>query len=290
MASWSEVRTVLERSLSTERVNDRLLSVTISLMSDRGTELDENGRSYESWQVYVSGEALPRKDGGAGLEFITVDAPIGAVGNVDLMDAVGHVGQLTHALLAYAQGTDGGTLSVGTRVPAHLIDAAHPEPFLMLLYSVADSARGVIPELGREDGFYAFRTEQIRESAWSGIRRQVQDDTSVAVERELGNNGRAFVLVMDGLKDPGRQHRMLVARNDRGPGEHYVTLEISFGPIENVDMPRAAHAAALTVGGVVYDDGFVSIRISHHLTAITYATFASAVIQLARAAEEYLGV
>lgn len=288
MASWPEISQVLERYLQTEQMADRLLCVTLSLLSNRGTEVDENGQSYESWQVYVGGEALPRKDGSAGVEFVTVDAPIGAVGNVDLMAAVSQAAQFTHGLLAYAQGAERGTLSVGTRVPASLIDAANPEEFFRLLYSIADAARGVILELGQEDGFYAFRAQKIRDSVWSSIRQQTQNDTSITVEREVGN-GRGIIFWINGLKNPNQGYRMLASRNDRGPGEHYVTIECSLGASQDVNMLRAVQAAASTVGGVVCDDGFVTIRISQHLTALTYATFASGVIQLVRAAEEYLG-
>ena len=285
MASWAQIGEALERYSRTERWNNEVFCVTISLVSEQGADVGERGRAYQDWNVYVRHEVMPRKDGEPGQEFVAIDAPIGSVGSTDLMSAIGHVGHLTHGLLGYAQGTDNGTLSIGTRVPADLIDAAHPESFLMLLYSIASAARAVIPELGREDGFYASRAEQIRESTWKSVLRLAQNDASITVERDFG---KGLVFSINGLKDPRRKLRMLACRNDQGVGEHYVTFEFALGAIHEVDMPRAAQAAATTNGGLVYQDGFVSFRVSQHLTALTYATFATSVLRLVDAAEEYL--
>jgi hypothetical protein len=79
---------------------------------------------------------------GPGEGYVAIDAAIGAIGDVDLVSVVGHAGQFDHCLLGYAQGTDGGTLSVGTRVPGAFIDVSDPVPFLLLLRTIAATARG----------------------------------------------------------------------------------------------------------------------------------------------------
>jgi hypothetical protein len=286
MASWLEVREMLERYLGAERLTDEVLRVPISLVDDQGEGSAGSGSVYVKWDVYVRLEEIPRKDGGQGLEFVAIDAAVGAVGQIDLMSAVAHVGQLVQGALAYAQGTDSGTLSVGTRVPTGLIEVNKPETFLSLLYDIGGAARAVISELRTEDGRFAYRGEQIRESSWHSIRRLVLTDTGFAVDRDLGNG---FIFSIDGVKEPGRRLRMLVARNNEAAGEHYVTFEFTLGEIQHIDLRRAVEAAAPTTGGVVCDDGFVSFRVSQHLTALTSVTFASSVLQLAAAAETYLG-
>ena len=288
MASWPEIRETVElyEGRRARRLSDEVLEVTVSLIDDEGGVTAEGERAYVEREVYVRRGAIPRKDGGPGEEYVAIDAPVGTVGVVDLMSAIGHAGQFDHCLVGYAQGTNGGTLSVGTRLPAALINLSEPMYFLLLLRNMADTARGVILELGTEDGFFAYRAEQIRQSAWNHIRRFIQDDDSLTVERDLGD---AFYLWIDGLKDPRRRFSLLVGENNRGAAGHYFTSEVSLGPVENVDMRRAAEAAALTTGGLVCQDGHVTIRVSQHLTALTAGTFAASVIQLVDAAEQYLG-
>jgi hypothetical protein len=290
MASWPEIREILERyeGRRARRLSDDVVvvSVAISRIDDRGGGTGEGGPAYMERDVCVRRGLIPMKDGSPGEEYVAIDASIGFVGSVDLMSAVGQAGQFDHCLLGYAHGDNGGALSVGTRWPAALIDPGDPVPFLMMLRTIASTAHGVIPELGREDGFFAFRAEQIRQSAWNAIRRLVMEDEGLVVERDLGHG---FIFWTEGLKDPNRRHRMFVCQNNRGPGEHYVTFEIGLGAIQDVDMRRAAEAAAFTTGGIVYEEGLVTIRVSQHLTALTGPTFVACVLQLLEAAEQYLG-
>jgi hypothetical protein len=288
MASWPEIRETLERyeGRRARRLSDEVLEVTVALVDDEGGVTAGGERAYVEREVCVRRGVISRKDGGPGEEYVVIDAPIGWVGDVDLMNAVGQAGVFDHCLLGYAQGTNGGLLNVGMRLPAALINLGEPAYLLLLLRTIAGTARGVIPELGREDGFFAYRAEQIRQSAWNRIRRVIQEDDSLTVERDLG---KAFFLWIDGLKDPSRRFSLLVGENNRGVGGHYVTLEVGLGPVQNVDMRRAAEAAAITTGGLVCQDGHVTIRVSQHLTALTAATFAASVIQLVDAAEGYPG-
>lgn len=281
MASWPKIREMLERYSRTERLSDEMLRVSILLADEHGTEVDENGQRYAPWQVFVSREALPRKDGGPGLEFVSIDAPLSAVGHVDLMSAVGQVGQLAQGLLAYAQGTDSGALLVGTRMLADLLDAANPAPLILTLHSIGEAARAVTRELATEDGFYASRVQNIRQSAWQSVRQMVLNDGEFEVERDLSD---AIIFWINGSR--GR-YRMFAALNQAGPGEQYVTFEYNLGAMQDVNLERAVQAAADTTGGVVCDDGFVSFRVSQHLTALTSGLFKISLAQLLIAIEKY---
>jgi len=288
MASWPEIRETLERYewRRVQRLSDDLLVVTVDLVDADGGVTMEGERAHVQRDIYISREVLTRKDGGPGQEYVGILASVGTVGTVDLMSLVGHAGELAHSLLGYVQGTNGGTLVVGTRLPAAFIDISDPFPFLLLLRSIADTARGVISELGTEGGFYAYRAEQVRQSAWNCIRQLIQNDDSVTVEKDFGHG---FFFWTDGLKDPGRRFRLFVCQDNRGPGEYYVALEIALGTVRDVDLRRAAEVAAVTYGGVVNHEGLVAIRIYHHLTALTVGNFSTSVLQLVNAAEEYLG-
>jgi hypothetical protein len=143
----------------------------------------------------------------------------------------------------------------------------------------------VIPELGAEDGLYAFRAEQARESTWKRIRQFLLNDDSITVEWDFGN---VFFFLFSGLKEPGRQLRMFVCRREQGVGQHYVIFEIELGAVQDVDMRCAAEVAAATNGEAVSVDGFVTIRVSEHLTALTPRTFATSILRPVDAAEEYL--
>lgn len=288
MATWSEIWETLQRyeGPGFRQLSDEVLAVTVSLIDDQAGVTADGERAYLEREVYIRRGAIPRKDGGPGEEYVLIDAPIGAVGAIDLMSAVGHAGHFGHCGIGYWHGPAGGMLTVGIRLPAVLIDLSEPVYFLLLLRTIASTAWGVIPEISKEDGFYAYRAEQIRQSAWNHIRRFIHDDDSLTVERDLGD---VLYLWIDGLKDPSRRFSLLVGENNRGLGQHYFTLEVSLGPVQNVDMRRAAEAAAITTGGLVCQDGYVTIRVSQHLTALTAGIFAASVIQLVDATEQYLG-
>jgi hypothetical protein len=287
MASWPEIRETLERYEGRRvlRLSDEVLEVTVLVIDDRVGVTADGADAHLERKVNLRRGEIPRKDGGPGEEFVVIEAHIGAVGGVDLMSAVGQAGQFDHCLLGYVQGDHRGVLTVGTRLPAALLDVRNPVPFLSLLRTIARTAVGVMTELGPEGGLFAYRTEQIRRSAWNYLRRVIEDDDSITVWRDLGHG---FFFWIDGLKDPGRRLSLLICENNRGPGEHYFSLEIRLGPIQDVDLRRAAEAAASTTGGLVCHDGFVSIRVSQHVTALTDETLVASVIQLVDAAEQYL--
>jgi hypothetical protein len=282
MATWPEVRDVVERLLKTERWNDETLCATISLVGGQPGSSNAGEETYEERQVYIRRSVVPAKGQGGGFELVAIDAPLGPVGDLDLMSVIGHAGQLPGALLGYAQGGNGGMLTLGTRLPADLIDLNEPARFLMTAYLIADCARGAVRELGTSNGPYAHRAEEIRQSAWQRVRQSVLQDDQFTVEKDYGNG---FIL---GVTGPSQRHRVFAAQNDRGLLGHYVTFEYALGAIQDVDMQRAVGAASSTLGGVVCDDGFVTLRLSQPLTALTCLTFSASIADLIGAAEEYM--
>jgi hypothetical protein len=287
MATWGEVRGTLERLLGAERISDEILRVRISLVDEQGGQAGAGEVTYSQSDVYVRREVMPSKDGVTpGIEFVAIDGLIGQVGETDLMNAIAQVGQLVHGGLTYAQGTESGPLSFGMRLPADLLDLSQDNPlFPLYLYHVGAAAEALRSELNSRNGRFAQRTAEMRETAWGAIRRLLLGDPTLSIER---SNDKALIFSMPGPARRDRQLRMFTGLWERGDGEQSIILEYSLGDFAAIDMRRAATAAALTDGGVVYIDGGASIRVALHLTAATIATFATRLVELAQAAEAYL--
>jgi hypothetical protein len=287
MATWDEVRETLERYLGAERITDEVLRVGISLVDEQGSQGGAREATYAQREVYVRREVMPPKDGVTpGIEFVAIDGPIGRVGETDLMSAIAQAGQLVHGGLTYAQGTGSGTLSFGMRLPADLIDlGADSALFLGYLYHVGGAARDVTSELNSQSGLFATRTGQIRESAWGAIRQMLIADPTLDIEKD---NNKALIFSMPGPIQGDRKLRMFTGLWEKNSSDHCVILEFLLGDFAGQDMKRAAAAAARTDGGVVYSDDLVSIRITLDLAAVTVMTFATRLVELAKAAEGYL--
>lgn len=175
MTSWLDVREALERLLSADRVNEDMVLVDVSVQ-----EADRR-------KVAVRHEVVPGQAPDQGLDFVAIDAHVGAVGHTDLMSAVAQVGQLVPGLLGYAQGSDSGVLSVGTRMPTALLDGGQMPTLLMLVYLLASAASAVERELVISGSPYAYRSEEIRRAAWEQIRQSVLQDSEFAVDRDFGD-------------------------------------------------------------------------------------------------------
>jgi hypothetical protein len=286
MATWDEIRETLESFLGAERVTEEVLRVRIPAgeqVSQGGT----SGATYSQREVYVRREVMPSKDySSPGIEFVAIDGPIGQVGETDLMSTIAQAGQLVHGGLTYAQGAESGTLSFGMRLPADLIDlSVDRSGFLGYLYFVGGAARDVTSELNSQNGRFAVRTAQIRESAWGAIRRLLLADPALSIER---GNDKALIFSMPGLGRPDRQLRIFTGLWERDSGDQCVILEFMLGDFASLDMKRATTAAARTDGGVVYVDDLVRIRIALDLAAVTIVTFSTRLVELAKAAEAYL--
>lgn len=288
MAAWSEVRERLETILRAERITDEVLRVKI-LLVDEGGQPGPDGTSYSDHEVYVRREAMPSKDGmRPAIEFVAIDGPLGRVGQADLMGVIAQAGALVHGGVTYAQGTESGTLSFGMRLPADLIDLstdAQTAVFLGYLYQVGYAARDVIAELNSQNGRFAFRTAQIHESAWGAIRGLLLGDPTITIER---GNDMALIFAMPGLAHKDRPLVLFTGLYVRDNGDQCVILEFSLGDVAGVDMRRAAIAAELTRGGVVCTEGRAAIRITVDLAGVTIKSYASSLVELARAAESYL--
>jgi hypothetical protein len=289
MATWDEVREKLERLLGAERITDDVLRVKISLVDEASGQAGTSETRYSQTEVYVTREVIPSKQGALpGIEFVAIDGPLGRVGQTDLMAVIGQAGQLVHGGVTYAQGTESGTLSFGMRLPTDLIDLSAdtlPSLFLGYLYQVGYATRDVISELNSPNGRFASRTAQIRQSAWSAIRGLLLGDTSISIGR---GNDNALIFSMPGLARKDRALQMFTGLYVRDNGDHSVILEFSLGNFADVDIERAATAAELTRGGVVNVDGRASIRVTLDLSGVTFGSYASSLVELARAAEAYL--
>jgi hypothetical protein len=206
----------------------------------------------------------------------------------DLMTVIAQAGQLVHGGVTYAQGTESGTLSFGMRLPSDLIDLSADallSLFLGYLYQVGYATRDVISELNSPNGRFAVRTAQIRQSAWGAIRGLLLGDGSISIDR---GNDRALIFSMPGLARKDRALQIFTGLYVQDNGDHSVIQEFSLGNFTDVDMMRAATAAELTRGGVVNVEGRAAIRVTLDLSGVTISSYASSLVELARAAEAYL--
>lgn len=243
---------------------------------------DWNDLTSGSRQVYVHRATLPAN--GADLDFIAIDGPLGSVGSTDIASAVSHAGQFIPTLLSYSPDWGSGVLCASTRIPLDMVDPANPAALGKMISLVASAAFGFAAESGKPDGVYAARAREIRDSAWRNCAQIIKDDPEFTINREL-SNGAGFIFAITGPS--GRSYEIFAARQNLGNDSH-VTLEYALGQVSNVDLTRAVQAANEMTGGVVCDDGFVTLRTSRSLTSLTADAFKLSVAQLLIAADKYL--
>jgi hypothetical protein len=103
------------------------------------------------------------------------------------------------------------------------------------------------------------------------------------VEREWPGVG--FVFRADG---PVRSYRILLARSEaRSTGRGYITIEAALDNTDKANLQLALDCATNLLGGLVCYAGFVSLRESRYLPAMSTAQFNATVGYLIGAAEGY---
>ena len=113
---------------------------------------------------------------------------------------------------------------------------------------------------------------------WQPLRDGIAAVPDLSIERDWGDG---FLLA---VQSESRKLVLLAAEN----GTETVTFESALGALDEVDIARAIACASVTLGGVVANEGFVSLRESHSWSSLDLRTLMVSVASLARATEDYL--